>query len=248
MAGKHVGSAAFVSGLTHPAPYPAGKENKAFAEGYNGNPVANPHTSGTPAYTAYEAGADTSTAYETDGDKFTRGTNFSPITTGTGSEIVILTPNGWSNGTITNLGYLAGNEFQVGIRYTLTAGPDTGATIDSATLTLQVDALDYADDDPVIEIWSQTGNNPAAFSASGGPAPTTITASKTSTVLTPDLPVATGAWVVDVKTLLQELVDQGTWDAGESINIVLENTVSAVTTSYVRLNHGTGSVLNIIWS
>ena len=64
MAGKHMGTAAYVDGLTHPAKGPYSKEAIAWREGVTGNPASNPHPEGTPAHDAYDAGAAANNYHE----------------------------------------------------------------------------------------------------------------------------------------------------------------------------------------
>jgi len=64
MAGKHVGSDAYVAALTHPPAFPGSRVNRAWKEGLEGNPAVNPHASGTPESNAYIAGAAALTNHE----------------------------------------------------------------------------------------------------------------------------------------------------------------------------------------
>ena len=74
MAGKHVGSAAYVSALTHPDPSPYRKENRAYADGAEGR--AQPgDTVGNEAHTrgAANAGNETAQSYIAVGGNFGSG-------------------------------------------------------------------------------------------------------------------------------------------------------------------------------
>ena len=91
-----------------------------------------------------------------------------------------------------------------------------GATVDSATLTLNITGITGT---PNTTLYGVDADNAAAFSYPGN---TPSSATKTTATADPD-PAGTGTKVITITTIVQEIIDRGGWASGNAMAFVFIN-------------------------
>lgn len=119
-------------------------------------------------------------------------------------------------GSLTNMqfgvGYAGGATFLLYCRFLNVTVPQ-GATIDSATLTLNITDISGT---PDTTLYGVDEDNAAAF-ADPGNMPSAAT--KTTASADPD-PAGTGSKVITITTIVQEIVDRAGWASGNAMAFV----------------------------
>ena len=122
-------------------------------------------------------------------------------------------PNRWTAGR-----YDPSN-FWGGVRFSSVGdgtGPASGATINSATLTFDVESETGT---PLLDIYGDDVDDAAAWSATNGPKNITATPEKADFD-----PVGTGSKVVTVTPIVQRIVNKAGWAQGQAMRFAIENT------------------------
>jgi len=121
----------------------------------------------------------------------------------------------WSSGTdFFKAGRNSGHTFHGGLHFTTVAIPQ-GATIDDATLGFEVKTTFGT---PQVTVYAEDTDDASAISSSNRPSQwTKTTASADATTALS----STGARTVDVTTIIQEIVDRGSWASNNDINLGL---------------------------
>lgn len=151
---------------------------------------------------------------------------------------------GTMNLTAANVGAITTHNQWAGLRFTNVTVPQ-GAAIESATLAMNCSTA--ANDDPVFDMYGEKAANAGTFTTgSGNISGRTRTTAKTAVSA---IGVGTGFYSVDVKGVVQEIVDQGGWASGNAMAFILD-ALAGIAWQFVSYD-GTpanAATLSITWS
>lgn len=124
---------------------------------------------------------------------------------------------GTMNLTAANVGAITTLNQWAGLRFTNVTVPQ-GTAIESATLDMNCSTA--ANDDPVFDMYGEKAANAGTFTTgSGNISGRTRTTAKTAVSA---IGVGTGFYSVDVKGVVQEIVNQGGWASGNAMVFILD--------------------------
>jgi len=151
-----------------------------------------------------------------------------------------------ANGTGNLLvGSVFGTELVAGFRFTGFSSGLQGASVSSATLTIEIDSLESTS--PAVKIYGEDADSAAAWSSSRAPSSITKTTNSTSVTLN-----ATGSLDIDVTSIVQEIVNRGSWSSDIAL-CLFENTASPPLFNRTEIeafekSGGTPASLEVIYS
>jgi MSHA biogenesis protein MshQ len=117
-----------------------------------------------------------------------------------------------------NANYMFANEWW-GARWQNVTVPQ-GATIDTATL--QINITSTSDDDIYLDLYGDDTDSASAFSAGSGNNDISGRTPTTAKVDWDDASAGAGWQSKEVKTIIQEIVNRGTWNSGNALAIIAD--------------------------
>ena len=205
MAGKHVGSAAYQSDLSHPNPSPYRKENRAWAEGHTGS-APTPANGDTVGAAAYTAGAGSAISHEARGrNQINIGAWHQDVAEAAESTTVTNFESGGFGKTTGDLESRFGLIFDASLL-------NEGQTVSSAVITFNWGAVTIGNVDWYCQIKSVNSASPADFATTTNP-PSAATLRGTGFAVLPE-PSGTGLQAVDITSVINSILQFSGWDAG----------------------------------
>lgn len=127
-------------------------------------------------------------------------------------------------GQTVSSGWISSLDTWAGLRFLSVTGPVSGATINSATITLNVTSITGT---PNTTFYGYAADSPAAWASPGNlPHNATLTSASVSG------PSATGTRTVDVTSIVQEIVNRSGWASGNNMSFVCDNNTGAGGNAY----------------